>query len=262
MKRSDIPNNISQNIQSIRPIQSTASTNCMICNAPLEYHNTSVIKSCFYCNQQISSNASCRNGHFVCDTCHAGEAVAVIAQICQHTGETDMITLLKKLRAHPAAHLHGPEHHVMVPAIIVSTYRNLGGAVKGDMLATAIERAGQVAGGFCGFMGACGAAVGIGIGFSVLLEGTPLTPAVRQLANRLTGIALREISAVEAARCCQRDCAVSLNVAARESAEILPVPLRADDDLRCSQVRHNKECIHRVCPFFPPNVKKSDSDRG
>ncbi|MCH5372876.1 MAG: DUF5714 domain-containing protein, partial [Planctomycetes bacterium] len=46
----------------------------------------------------------------------------------------------------------------LVPGVILSTYRNLGGEVDPLQIIAAVDRGALVPGGACGFMGSCGAA--------------------------------------------------------------------------------------------------------
>ena len=136
----------------------------------------------------------------------------------------------------------------MVPAIIVTAYRNSGGSVTDDLIETAIRRGAQVIGGSCAFTGICGAATGVGIAFSLLLQANPIKPQQRQVVQQVTQQVLKEIAEFEAARCCQRDCWLGLKKAAALSAEYLPIPLTAEAIIGCSQRNQNKECIGMVCP--------------
>jgi hypothetical protein len=146
--------------------------------------------------------------------------------------------------------MHGPEHHAMVPGIILATYRNRGGNLRREAILSGIERGSKVPGGVCGFWGSCGAAVGVGIAFSVLLEATPLTPAARQQAQQITAQVLGTIAETKGARCCQRETVTALEEAARLSQEILSVSLLAEDAFCCSQFEVNRECIRAQCPLW------------
>lgn len=161
-----------------------------------------------------------------------------------------MIRLLRRTRAHRAVPMHGPEHHALVPGIILATCRNRGGALPEGSIRAGIRRGAAVPGGACGFMGSCGAAVGVGIAFSLILESSPLTPAARSLAQAVTSAVLAEIARFEAARCCQRDCYLALKTAAELSREVLPVALLAGEMLDCEQADRNEECIGSDCPLF------------
>ena len=192
---------------------------------------------------------SAKNGHFVCDACHSKEGLPVILHICLTTMETDMILLLEEIRKHPAIPVNGPEHHIMVPGIILATYGNLGGKISSDDVRNGIKRGAQVPGGYCGFMGICGAAVGVGIAFALILESNPVKPVERKIVQGVTGAVLMDIAAHEAARCCQRDSWIALKKAAELSVDCLPIPLKAEKRLSCRQQGKNKECIKAACHY-------------
>ncbi len=224
---------------------------CIVCGAELNYHATPRRATCAYCGDEARAEVTCRDGHFVCDRCHSADALRVVEHLCERSERTDMVALLAEVRAHPAVHVHGPEHHALVPAVMVATYRNLGGELPPDAMRRAVDRGAQVPGGFCAFAGSCGAATGVSIGFSILLGATPLTPAQRQQVLRINSRVTAALAEFEAARCCQRDSFVALGVAAELSRELLPIPLRAEAELVCTQVAANAECIDVDCPLYP-----------
>jgi hypothetical protein len=162
----------------------------------------------------------------------------------------DMIRLLGQIRRHPAVPMHGPEHHALVPGIILVAYRNAGGEISDSIIKNGVKRGSSVAGGYCAFMGVCGAAVGVGIAFSLILDANPLAPDKRKLVQRCTRAALEEISKVKAARCCQRDSWLALKKAASLSETYLPITLKSENDLICQQKRQNKECMGLECPLY------------
>ena len=158
----------------------------MVCGSPLVYEREPQDRHCEFCGMVFQSNASCEKGHFVCDQCHAQDAVEVIRHICLQTGETDMVRLFERIRSHPSVALHGPEYHAMIPGIVLCTYRNLGGGISDKLIETGISRGKSIAGGFCGFMGVCGAAVGVGIAFSLILDANPVKAEERSAVQSVT----------------------------------------------------------------------------
>ncbi len=230
-----------------------SSEGCMACGAELEYLTEYRTMNCVFCGQEHEANAHCINGHFVCDACHSEDGISILPHLLKSSTETDMIALLQKIRSHPAIPMHGPEHHAMVPGIIVAAYRNSGGQVDDKVIDTAISRGAKVAGGFCGFMGVCGAAIGVGAAMSAILEATPLTAEKRSIAQKGTLTALKYISDIEAARCCQRDSWLALKAAAQVSSEVLGLRIKADAHILCDQMKTNKECMGRNCPVIRNN---------
>ena len=223
---------------------------CMACGAEIVYHPDSRPAACYYCGAAKTVNALCAAGHYICDDCHQQDGLSAIRIICAETREQDMLTLLKKIRCHPAIAMHGPEHHAMVPGIILATFRNRGGGIERETILAGIERGARVPGGVCGFWGNCGAATGTGIAFSLLLEATPLTPHRRQQAQQVTARVLHRVAAIKGARCCQRETVAALKEAAAISRELLEVNLLAEEDVVCRQSGANRECIRKQCPLW------------
>ncbi|WP_027721231.1 DUF5714 domain-containing protein [Maridesulfovibrio zosterae] len=229
------------------------STGCMVCGNDLKYFTEYKQMECVFCGEQCEANAHCTSGHFVCDKCHSEDGMEVLPHLLKSSTETDMIELLKKIRRHPAIPMHGPEHHALVPGIITTSYRNSGGKIDNKVIETAISRGAKVAGGFCGFMGVCGAAIGVGAAMSAILEATPLTPQRRSTIQKGTLTALKYIAEIEAARCCQRDSWLALKAASQVSKEVLGLRLTAETHIVCDQMRSNKECMGRNCPVIQNN---------
>lgn len=233
---------------------------CMVCGKALAYKTKAVKAGCHYCGQECRANIRCPDGHFVCDSCHQKEGLAIIRRICLNSKQTDMIALLKEIRSRQAIPMHGPEHHAMIPGIILATARNNGlGVNSGDIL-TGIERGSKVPGGSCGFMGSCGAATGVGIAFAVLFEATPLTPEARRKAQAATARVLTRIAEIKAGRCCQRETYIALLEVAHISEECITKKLKADDSLACSQYRDNRECIRKQCLLWESRDRQETAE--
>ncbi len=224
---------------------------CMVCGSQLVYDRNPMEKSCTFCGLTFSANSYCEKGHYVCDQCHSEDAVEVIRHISLTTVETDMITLFEQIRSHPSVAMHGPEYHAMIPGIILSCYRNQGGKISTKVIETGISRGKGVAGGYCGFMGVCGAAIGVGIAFSLILDANPLKASERSTIQTITQLVLAEIAGLKAARCCQRDGYIALSKAAELSEKFLPIPLKAEYRLVCKQMHLNKECLGKACLLYP-----------
>jgi MoaA/NifB/PqqE/SkfB family radical SAM enzyme/SAM-dependent methyltransferase len=224
---------------------------CMVCGAPLEYLPEDRDAQCHYCGRTRTANARCAEGHYVCDDCHSSDALEVIENICRESTETDMLALFARLRRHRAVPVHGPEHHSIVPAVIVAAYRNSGGDVPDVRIRMAVQRGATIGGGACAFLGACGAATGVGTGFALLLGANPYKGPQRRIVMQAAGRVLQDLARYEAARCCQRDCWIGLRVAAEASEELLDIPLRAEAGVVCDQRHLNRECLGPQCPLWP-----------
>lgn len=180
----------------------------------------------------------------------------LVTEICLEVfddGEpVDLLALMERLMAIEELPMHCPVHHYMVPAVLLTACRKLQGHGR-DMferdIQTALERAKNVLPGFCGYYGTCGAAVGIGIFWSIVTDSTPYSRETWGLMNRATGEALLEIAGRGGPRCCKRTSFVALQVAARQIREVLKLDLRPGL-IRCHHHERNRECQGVSCPFY------------
>jgi len=228
-------------------------TGCMVCGKPLRYLESPEQHECAYCHQVQTANALCIDGHFVCDRCHQLGADDAIEQYCTKTTETDPIRMAITLMQNPVVNMHGPEHHFLVPAVLLAAYCNVTGKPdkKAKLLATARERAGMIKGGACGFMGDCGAAVGTGIFISLVTGATPLSRHEWQQANLVVAQSLTTIALHGGPRCCKRNTFLALQGAVAFAEKSLNVKIPIDPNVTCTFYDMNNECRTTDCPFYP-----------
>lgn len=225
---------------------------CMVCGAPLIYYWKNKESTCFYCGHVLQANAGCPAGHFVCDRCHSADAIEIIKNVCLHSQKTGMVELMQTIRSHPLFGMHGPEHHSMVPAVILAALKNSGYRISDDDINLAIDRGKTICGGSCAFLGVCGAATGVGIAVSVITKAGPYDGNKRQAVQMVTQRVLAKIASYKAPRCCQRDSWLALREASDIIPEITGKSLVADT-FKCKQFKENKECIYEICPLWPGN---------
>ena len=96
----------------------------------------------------------------------------------------------------------------------------------------------------------CGAASGVGIGFAVIFQSSPITTTSRARAQQVTHAVLGEIAQYEAARCCNREVWTALSIASKLSETFLHVKLEALTDFTCDQKKFNQYCYGKLCPIF------------
>jgi SAM-dependent methyltransferase/organic radical activating enzyme len=224
---------------------------CMVCGAALEYLDREVVMDCAYCGQSSSSAARCKAGHFVCDGCHTKESIDAIISICLSAKETDLLALFARTKQHPTIPRHGPQYHAMVPGIILAVLKNAGHPdVDDEMIRSGIQRGAKVPGGFCGFVGSCGAALGSGAALAAVWQSNPYKAKERKRLQTIVPQIAAKIGKLEAARCCQRDCMLALKEIAKRSQELFGITLEAKGELRCTQQHENAQCMGRTCPLY------------
>ena len=159
---------------------------CLICKAPLEYLESDVLMECEICHKKEYSKTRCVHGHYVCDECHT-QGMDSIVGLCLSETSKDPIAVIEKMMDMPFCHMHGPEHHVMVGAALLTAYKNAGGNIDlPEALTEMVSRGKKVPGGVCGFWGACGAGVSTGMFVSIISKSTPLANEPWGLSNRMT----------------------------------------------------------------------------
>ena len=152
--------------------------------------------------------------------------------------------------AHPSVPMHGPEHHAIVPAAIITAVRNAGYPVPESAIEKAIERASKVPGGWCGLYGDCGAAVGVGIAVSVLTNATPLTGKERSLALGATSFALSRMLDGQP-RCCKRASRVAVEAVVEYLEDKLNIKLKKSQRASCTYTVRNQQCAKTECSYYP-----------
>jgi predicted RNA-binding Zn-ribbon protein involved in translation (DUF1610 family) len=224
---------------------------CLVCGVDLAYATTASPAACAVCGVEEPSAARCRDGHYVCDACHSGSAKDVIERACRLHHGHDPVVLATGLMHHPAVKMHGPEHHFLVPAALLAAWSEVSGASGRDgLLAEARRRSDTVVGGSCGFHGACGSGVGVGIFASLATGSTPRSGASWGQVNRATGRTLQVIGDVGGPRCCKRTTWLALLSGIRFAREELGVALEGRGP-RCEFHERNADCLERDCPFYP-----------
>ncbi|MGB8310057.1 MAG: DUF5714 domain-containing protein [Methanoregula sp.] len=228
-------------------------TGCMVCGKPIRYLELPEQHECSYCHRVQVTNALCDDGHFVCDRCHSLGADDAIEQYCIRTKETDPILMAITLMQNPVVNMHGPEHHFLVPAVLLAAYCNVTGQPdqKARLIANSRERAGMIRGGACGFMGDCGAAVGTGIFISLVTGATPLSHREWQQSNLVVAKSLETIALHGGPRCCKRNTFLAIQGAVAFLREHLGVTIPLSPTVTCRFYDMNKECRTIDCPFYP-----------
>ena len=226
-------------------------SDCLVCGREIIYLQEKTPLNCTFCHQTKWADACCKNDHFVCDSCHAEKPGTWIEQQCLRSDATDSIKFAVEIMRHPSVAMHGPEHHFLVPAVLLTAYFNLKQqkGMKTRKVKEARRRAQNIVGGSCGFHGACGAAIGVGLFVSLVTEATPMSREEWRLCNTATAQALSRIAARGGPRCCKRSSFLALESAAAFSAAHLgqSLPIRP---VLCSFFPFNHECRHVDCKYF------------
>ena len=147
--------------------------------------------------------------------------------------------------------MHGPEHHVLDGAALLTAYYNAGGNI--DLQASLIElmnRALSMPGAMCGMWGVCGAVTSLGAALSIIENTGPLSKEDWGTHMKVTSKALNRLAEIGGPRCCKRDAYLSFVEAIQYLNETYSMNLPINP-IQCDFYNNNSQCIKNKCPFYP-----------
>lgn len=224
---------------------------CLVCGKPLKYFAEEKEMTCSICGRQYMSNASCEDGHYVCDECHGKKGIEHIMSYCSESKLKNPLLMAQEMMKDPYIYMHGNEHHVLVGAALLTAYYNAGGQVNfAEGLEEMRQRGSKYPGGSCGFWGCCGAAVSVGMFLSIVTKTTPLSGKSWSAVNQITANALGKIGELSGPRCCKRNSFTAIIAAVKFVKEKYGIAMELPDKITCEFYPHNKECTRKACPYF------------
>ncbi|MBQ2697270.1 MAG: SAM-dependent methyltransferase [Clostridia bacterium] len=188
--------------------------------------------------------------HGLCPDC-LGDGLAEVFDLCLAHRSDDPMQLLEALMRRPGCPMHGPIHHILVGAALLTAYKNAGGDLSlPEALLETARRGRQVPPAACGFWGACGAGIATGQFVSIATGTGPLSTESWGLANRMTAAALERIGSFGGPRCCKRDSSLAVLTAVDFAAEHLGIRMTSRPPV-CRRSDRNEQCLKHRCPFHP-----------
>lgn len=179
------------------------------------------------------------------------ERVKKIVEACLQEKSRDPVEIFCRIARKDFVRIHGPEHHVLDGAALLTAYHNAGGKID---LPAALEEMGQrgqqMPGATCGLWGVCGAVSSLGAALSIIDGTGPLsTDGTWGKHMAFTAGALLCLSEVGGPRCCKRDAFLSLQKAVAYIRENTGVQLECGD-IECRFSARNEQCLKERCPFY------------
>ena len=136
---------------------------CSICDSQVLYNEDAVLAKCSICGKEESTYILCEESHYVCADCCAKEG-----GISGHTP------------------------HTIATVSFLMAVKNLTGKLTDEDVQEGLKRSYEIPPGWCGYFGACGAGIGIGVAFSIVLGATPSSDKERSVANYATACCLKK----------------------------------------------------------------------
>lgn len=207
-------------------------------------------KICGICGKSFEAEETCGT-HYICYDCTHRKTRDKMIEYCLSTAEKDPVALATQLMQLPGVPIHGPVHHLLLPATLLTAFYNETKAIElKAALQEADKRSIEVPGAACAHWGACGAAIGTGMFVSILKDVGPLSLDTWREVGQLTAKSIDKISGLGGPRCCKRDSYLALAQAVAYSNESLGTHFPTDTP-SCIFYSNNRQCKGKACPFFP-----------
>ena len=169
---------------------------------------------------------------------------------------TDPGRIFRSMAGKDYISIHGPEHHVLDGACILTAYANAGGVIDlAEGLQRLFEEGLKMPGAMCGLWGVCGAVASAGAALAVIDGTGPLSEdGTWGKHMAYTSAATAELGRINGPRCCKRDAQLALRVCVDYINKNYPVKLEYSEE-PCAFYPENRQCIQERCPFFPADQK-------
>lgn len=183
------------------------------------------------------------------------ERTKYIIDACLQEKSTNPIEIFKTIANRDFIRIHGPEHHILDGAALLTAYYNAGGAIDlPKSLEELARRGAAMPGATCGHWGVCGAVSSIGAALSIIDGTGPLSVDGTWGKHMMyTSKALGRLAEVGGPRCCKRDAFLALQEAVGFVNVNYDVKLEKSA-IKCSFSDRNAQCIKTRCPFYKKKI--------
>ncbi len=179
--------------------------------------------------------------------------IKLIEEACINSDEINPIKLFYKIAVKDFVRIHGPEHHFLDGACILTAFYNNGGKVDlKESLEKLKEESLKMPGGMCGYWGVCGAVTSVGSVLSIIDESSPMSKEDWGKHMKFTSDALLNLSRTGGPRCCKRDAFFAMNSVISYINENYDVKI-PQSEIKCVFSHKNEQCLKERCPFHEKN---------
>lgn len=174
-----------------------------------------------------------------------------IIKMCLSEKGVNPVDIFKHIASMDFVRIHGPEHHILDGAALLTAFYNAGGAIDLEKsLEEIMGRGLQMPGATCGMWGVCGAVSSLGAALSIIDGTGPLSTDASWGKHMLfTSSALKRLAEVGGPRCCKRDAYLAFEEAVRFINDNYQVKLEYSRS-NCSFYDRNQQCLKTKCPFY------------
>ena len=175
-------------------------------------------------------------------------AELIIAE-CMKISSTNPYDIFRTIAQKDYVRIHGPEHHVLDGACILTAFHNAGGNIDlGAALQKLMYEGLRMPGAACGLWGVCGAVTSIGAALAVIDGTGPLSTEDWGSHMEYTSAALARLARIGGPRCCKRDAFSSMEQAVNYIEQNYNITLDTKP-VKCDFSSRNTQCIGERCPY-------------
>ena len=174
----------------------------------------------------------------------------IIEDIQKEKGRSP-VRIFKNMAQKEYISIHGPEHHILDGACILTAFYNAGGRIKLEECLNRIAREGlRMPGAMCGLWGICGAISSVGAALAIIDGTGPLSDDGTWGEHmKFTSQAIGELGRINGPRCCKRDAMIAFREGVRYINEHYSLVLEYEDQ-PCEFSERNQQCLREKCPFY------------
>lgn len=179
------------------------------------------------------------------------ERAQLIIEDCVKIASANPVKIFWEIANKDYVRIHGPEHHVLDGACILTAFCHAGGKIElKEALEKLINEGLRMPGATCGLWGVCGAVTSIGAALAII-DGTGPLSADGTWGKHMefTSAALARMAEVNGPRCCKRDGFIALTKAVEFINANYDVTLETSE-IKCGYFPKNAQCIGERCPYF------------
>lgn len=228
--------------------------NCVLCGDTLEHLNKNLENvHCDNCRLIKPASSRCKMGHVICDDCLNETVFQFVKTKCLTYKGNDAIELAVEIMNSPLVNMHGPEHHYILPSVLLTVIpkNKLSNKTLEDLLEIADKRISKEVCVDCSVAkDNCGAAIGAGI-FIEIINGLyeKKVDKINNLSKELTERCLDKIKEHGGPKCCKRDTYFSIQASIEFIKEKYGIEL-PQSKAKCTFSLRNKSCGLERCIFY------------
>ena len=178
-----------------------------------------------------------------------------IVSACLREKSKNPVEIFHHIAKQDFVRIHGPEHHILDGAAILTAFYNAGGNIDlSKSLEELMRRGLQMPGATCGQWGVCGAVTSIGAALSII-DGTGPLSSDESWGNHMhfTSAALEKLANTGGPRCCKRDTFLAFGEVVEYVNTHYDVTLEMNE-IKCTYSMQNEQCIRQKCPFYKKKI--------